>query len=34
MVNQMHQAKGKGYLNWTPHGPNLPSVALANLQEV
>ena len=25
MVNQM--AEGKGYLKWTPHGPNLPTAA-------
>ena len=34
MVNQMHRAKGKGYLKWTPHVPNLPTVALTTPQKV
>ena len=28
MVDQMHQAKGKGYLNGRPVSPNLPIAAL------
>ena len=34
MVNQMHRAKGKGYLKWTPHVPNLPTAALTTPQKV
>ena len=34
MVNQMHRAKGKGYLKWTPHVPNLPTAALNTPQKV
>ena len=33
-VNQMHRAKGKGYLKWTPHVPNLPTAALTTPQKV
>ena len=33
MVNNMHRAEGKGYLNGhAPHGPNLPTEALATAQ--
>ena len=34
MVNQTHRAKGKGYLKWTPHVPNLPTAALTTPQKV
>ena len=34
MVNQMHRAKGKGYLKWTPHVPNLTTAALTSPQKV
>ena len=34
MVNQMHRAKGKGYLKWTPYVPKLAAAALNTPQKV
>ena len=34
MMNQMHRAKGKGYLKWTPHVPHIPTAELTTLQMV